>query len=109
MELPTLPEPRKLRREMKKDLYDEKLKHKLPSYLWKWWSEIFMRERCDWQCFEHIFGWIVRERKVNDWVTAISFRSKIKWEELINDCKKNADEDAFKIMLRSYIEERDLT
>ena len=107
MELPTPPEPRKLRREMRKNLYDEKLTHKLPSYLWKEWSEIFMNEGCDWPCFEHLFGRIVRERKVDEWVTATFFRSKIKWDELINDCKKNADEDAFKIMLRSYIEERD--
>lgn len=107
MELPTPPEPRKLRREMRKNPYDEKLKHKLPSYLWKWWSEIFISEGCDWPCFEHIFRWIVRERKVNEWVTATFFRSKIKWDELISDCKKNVNEDQFKNALRNHIEKRD--
>ena len=107
MELPTPPEPLKLKIEMRKNPYTEKLNHKLPSYLWKEWSETFMREGCGWPCFEHLFGWIVRERKVNEWVTATFFRSKIKWDELINDCKKNVEGDIFRNALCSYIEERD--
>ncbi len=95
MKLSNLPEPKKLKEEMRKirnkavhnqnidmDAFAIWFGNQLPKYLWGGWKKELKEENYNWQRFLKLLGY--KREDILLW-----FQGNIKWEKLISEIKKS--------------------